>query len=317
MLFTRNKINIDNYKYFLKSIFSSSHLNFLFGAGVNGKLFPQTNSEKIKKEFRKIIKNYNDSIGLEENISSLYDDNQDNWKEYEIKIIEIFKKYNDEAMNMCNFNNNDFLDFYNLLKKIVEIIEETDNRNLSMHELNIFTLNYDTIIDKILENLNIEYMVYDNKNIVTKSHSLETISYDYTIKKFFSKINVFKIHGNIKNSNIVIPSYNKYEEIIKNSYFEILSTFKRKMERSNSILVTIGYGYGDMHINNLISNYIQKQVLLINFNYGEKISKNFDIFKNNIKSHSEKIINIPHSEKINSTNFLFDLLNNNVLKNEK
>lgn len=316
--FSKNKVNDDNYKIFLKNIFSSSHINFLFGSGVNGKLFPQMKSKELIKDIIEIIPHYDKNLQLEKNISDYYNENLEKIDDIHTKIINVFKKYNEKAIKKINEENDeDFLNFVDLIRKTVEIIDETDNRNLSMKELNIFTLNYDTIIDEVLEKLNLQYMIYDSENIIQKSLIYESIPYDYNVKKFLSRINIFKLHGNIKNCKIIVPSSKKYEEIIESNFFELQSAFKRKLERKNSILITIGYGFSDLHINTIIKNLIQKQMLLINLNYGEKIPENLKKFKNDIQLHSKKIINIMHSEKENSTKYLFNLLKDNVLSNEK
>ena len=50
-----------------KNIIASSHINFLFGAGVNGKAFPQLNGfeksvNKMEEILSKKIENFEDSI---------------------------------------------------------------------------------------------------------------------------------------------------------------------------------------------------------------------------------------------------------------
>lgn len=314
----KNKINDGNYSIFLKSIFSSSHINFLFGAGVNGQLFPQTNSDKMILEITKIIPTYDNNLTLEENISNYYNKNLKKDNNIESKIINVFKDYNKIAIEKIKEGNNeDFKNLVDLIRKTVEIIDETDNRNLSMKELNIFTLNYDTVIDEALEKLNLQYMIYDSKNIIQKSSMYETILFDYNVEKFLSRINVFKIHGNIEYNEIITPSSKKYEEIIQSSFFELQSAFKRKLERKNSTLIIIGYGFADLHINNILKNLIQKQILLINLNYGKENNKNFVKFRESVPLHSEKIINIEQKNEINSTKYLFDLLRNKVFSDEK
>lgn len=76
-----------------KNIIASSHINFLFGAGVNGKAFPQLNGfeksiKKMEEILGKKIDNFEDSINEmeEKNITAVYEIFIDEFKNFEKEL---------------------------------------------------------------------------------------------------------------------------------------------------------------------------------------------------------------------------------------
>ena len=79
---------------FTKNILSSSHINFLFGAGVNGSALPQLGS--FETTLNKIKELGGDiSGGLEEGIDTIED--EDKREDIKQTFIEEFKKYHEDS----------------------------------------------------------------------------------------------------------------------------------------------------------------------------------------------------------------------------
>lgn len=125
-----------------KNIIASSHINFLFGAGVNGKAFPQLNGfeksvNKMEEILSKKIDNFEDSINemKKEDIDVVYDIFTNEFKNYE---------------NELDYTNISLINLKKMLNTIYKIVENAENRQRDMKQINIYTLNYDNIVENIL-----------------------------------------------------------------------------------------------------------------------------------------------------------------------
>ncbi|HCU0853040.1 TPA: SIR2 family protein, partial [Listeria monocytogenes] len=93
--------------------------------------------------------------------------------------------------------------------------------------------------------------------------------------------NLYKLHGSInwieKNKQIVqtnelddnviiYPTILKHQETTQSPYSELFRELSIQLQKTNSTLVTIGYSFGDDHINNIIfQNLINQDFTLIAF----------------------------------------------------
>lgn len=366
-LLKKNKVNkienVDDYipnsnvsKTFFKKNVCNSNINFLFGAGVNGKLFPNTFDNEMIDGIKNILNQfpnnekifpYNKKISLEDNLTNFVDFQKDNKKflknDYEQKIIDFFRKKNDEVIIkidnylkqdieekkktnittiLCGDSEKSFKDFREMIESIYYVIDISENRNKSTKEINIFTLNYDTIIDKILSAQFIENKIYDNFNITSRVRQLNTLPYDFEKNRITPQINVFKLHGNIENNSIVIPSIDKYLQLSNNSYYQLNLTFEKKISRQNSILFIIGYSFRDEHINTLMADCINNGMTIINIQYNKNkeniLDECFEKFmKNpNINKFSKSLKYIISDFETNSTKHLSNIIKKYVVSYE-
>lgn len=131
------------------NILSSSHINFLFGAGVNGKAFPQLKS--FTDTLSKIEElGGNIESGLESGIDSLSS------SAHKKIVKDVFIKEFMEAdakMNEKFGKDMSLINLEKMLRKTYLLVNESQNRNPSMKQINIFTLNYDQIVEKTLSGL--------------------------------------------------------------------------------------------------------------------------------------------------------------------
>ena len=230
------------------NILSSSHINFLFGAGVNGKAFPQLKSftdtlSKIE-ELGGNIEN-----GLESGIDSLSS------SAHKKIVKDVFIKEFMEAdakMNEKFGKDMSLINLEKMLRKTYLLVNESQNRNPSMKQINIFTLNYDQIVEKTLSGLGYFFSEISASNTTTRAMLLDVIGYNFNVKKYVPTFMVSKLHGDIDNP--IIPGKSKYQEMLNEDYFEIAFNMKEKLCRQNSILIVIGYSGRDEHINKILKD---------------------------------------------------------------
>ena len=230
------------------NILSSSHINFLFGAGVNGKAFPQLKS--FTDTLSKIEElGGNIESGLESGIDSLSS------SAHKKIVKDVFIKEFMEAdakMNEKFGKDMSLINLEKMLRKTYLLVNESQNRNPSMKQINIFTLNYDQIVEKTLSGLGYFFSEISASNTTTRGMLLDVIGYNFNVKKYVPTFMVSKLHGDIDNP--IIPGKSKYQEMLNEDYFEIAFNMKEKLCRQNSILIVIGYSGRDEHINKILKD---------------------------------------------------------------
>lgn len=230
------------------NILSSSHINFLFGAGVNGKAFPQLKS--FTDTLSKIEElGGNIESGLESGIDSLSS------SAHKKIVKDVFIKEFMEAdakMNEKFGKDMSLINLEKMLRKTYLLVNESQNRNPSMKQINIFTLNYDQIVEKTLSGLGYFFSEISASNTTTRAMLLDVIGYNFNVKKYVPTFMVSKLHGDVDNP--IIPGKSKYQEMLNEDYFEIAFNMKEKLCRQNSILIVIGYSGRDEHINKILKD---------------------------------------------------------------
>ena len=230
------------------NILSSSHINFLFGAGVNGKAFPQLKS--FTDTLSKIEElGGNIESGLESGIDSLSS------SAHKKIVKDVFIKEFMEAdakMNEKFGKDMSLINLEKMLRKTYLLVNESQNRNPSMKQINSFTLNYDQIVEKTLSGLGYFFSEISASNTTTRAMLLDVIGYNFNVKKYVPTFMVSKLHGDIDNP--IIPGKSKYQEMLNEDYFEIAFNMKEKLCRQNSILIVIGYSGRDEHINKILKD---------------------------------------------------------------
>ena len=185
---------------------SSSHINFLFGAGVNGNAFPQLASfndtlSKIKELGGNI------EAGLELGIDSL--DSCDDKNIVKDVFIKEFMNANTQISEKFG-KDESLINLEKMLRKTYSLVNESQNRNPSMKQINIYTLNYDQIIEKTLSGLGYFFSEISASNTSTRAMLLDVIGYNFNVKKYVPTFMVSKLHGDIDNP--IIPGKSKYQE---------------------------------------------------------------------------------------------------------
>lgn len=243
---------------FDSKVLSSAHINFLFGAGVNGKAFPQMSG--FEESFKALRDALNEDFeNFEDGIDSLKTDNQKK------KILKVFTKEFMKFEKEMDYNNESIKDIENLFFNINRLIEESENRTKTTKQVNIYTLNYDMIIEKVLENLGYLYNYISSSNIKNHDRFFYMVGYNYSLNKFVPTYLISKLHGDI--SCPILPGIGKYETVIQANRFEILFKMKEKLSRDNSILFVIGYSGRDEHINKILKDCIASGLTIYWFKF--------------------------------------------------
>lgn len=169
---------------------------------------------------------------------------------------------------------NSYYNFFSVLRNLNEI------KNFN-NIINIFSTNYDMVCEKSFEKLNIHY--YNgfignmNKTFNPTFYKYKYVeSIDLNRTKYYQKkdhFNLYKLHGSfswrldsignlieiqdykndINECKLIYPSSNKYISVALLPYYStLLREFSNNINQEKSVLITVGYSYGDLHINSLI-----------------------------------------------------------------
>lgn len=257
---------------FDSKIISSCHINFLFGAGVNGGAFPQLDN------FKKTIGAIKGYLGGYPNLSfeDAFDKLDDKQKD---EVRELFIKEFNEHLDKLNINHESVTNLQNLLAKINEIVDKSENRNHSMKQINIFTANYDDIVERLLKRLGYLYNSISATNFENHNQFFNMVGYDFIYRKFIPTFFVSKIHGDINDP--ILPGLNKYDKVLEANKFEILFKMKEKLLRPYSLLFVIGYSGRDEHINKILNDCVKGGLTIYWFKYSESDIVP-DSFKNDV-----------------------------------
>jgi len=157
-------------------------------------------------------------------------------------------------------------------------------RPLNLKRVNIFTLNYDTLVEQAAD---AEGVVLLDGFIGTHRRVFRPESYEQDlyfpaettegrVHRFDRVLHLYKLHGSItwrsseptiddpygvqsvpfdsKGSQplLIYPTPAKYGETLGLPYSELFRRFAAAVTRPQSVLFTIGYGFGDEHVNTII-----------------------------------------------------------------
>jgi hypothetical protein len=192
----------------------------------------------------------------------------------------------------CIINNDKRENITKIYGELFKIIKNLiENSNSSPITINIFTTNYDRIIEEYFEGKGEE--LYDGFFFGNRWEP----SSDYTGIIPGKKNYLFKLHGSIdysykgneivkgdKDTAILYPMREK--EVYKDPFFTSLTRLKTSL-LSEKICITIGYSFRDEHIQNIFFDAVKRnskiKILLGNKNQNE-VMKNLEPIKDNVIS---------------------------------
>lgn len=258
--------------YGLKEVLSSCHINFLFGAGINGDFFPQmlgfSETISLIKE-----KDFNSTGNLETDLTKL---NEDDRKE----VLECFIDEFNSFYTRRNYNKKSYKNMTSLVKQVFSLVDKTENTIESMSKINVFTFNYDDFIEEIIDNEGIFVNVISPKKLATlKYHNVITKAIDtYHVVPSFT---VSKMHGQVENrilrmDDVVLPGHEKFNDVLNKNFFQLLFSMKTELLKDNSVLLVLGYSWSDEHANHIVKDCINNGLTVIWFKYKKEESLPFD-----------------------------------------
>lgn len=185
-----------------------------------------------------------------------------------------------------------------------EFLNKIIARKPSDPRVQLFTTNYDLLFETAANESG--FVVIDGfsftqpRRFSGRYFDLDIVNREKTrIKQeesFISKvIHLYKLHGSlnwfkdesesiIQKDNptkplIIYPANEKYESSFEQPYFEMMSRFQQSLRNENTLLIVIGFGFQDKHIQNVIIEAVEQnpsfQLLIVNFNKSECIDTSY------------------------------------------
>lgn len=163
-------------------------------------------------------------------------------------------------------------------------IKKILTRPLNLKRANIFTLNYDTLLEKAADAEGV-VLVDGFVGTLNRVFRPESFNLDYyfpaqttegQVHRFDRVLHLYKLHGSItwrrckpewenpygvyipynlddsQDSVLIYPTPLKYGQALGLPYSELFRRFNNAVVQPQSVLFVIGYGFGDEHVNALI-----------------------------------------------------------------
>lgn len=184
------------------------------------------------------------------------------------------------------------------------------NRTEESAKISVFTTNYDLFNEYSLEANNIVYTTGFPSTLAKRfdinqfRYRLvdDTNRYKDKWQPVFKEANLYKIHGSINwisgedgflyqsNSTeadedvvVIYPTMLKHKETAQAPYSELFREFSNCLQKKNTTLIVMGYGFPDEHINTIISQNLKNQdfnLIIFGNNKESKLNDFYEEFKN-------------------------------------
>lgn len=200
-------------------------------------------------------------------------------------------------------------------------IRKITQRKATLPRIKIFTLNYDLLFEQAANKVGA--VILDGFSFTTpREFSGRYFDYDLVQREksrlkeednFISRLfHLYKLHGSLnwtRDENqegkivmqhgcgdplMVYPRESKYENSYEQPFFEMVARFQQNLRLDNTVLLCIGYSFGDKHINAIILEALNQnpgfQLAIINPDF-DGLNKNFQQLLKEAKV-SERVIMI-------------------------
>ncbi len=289
-----------NIRDILNKYLLSENLNFLISNGCSLYAGSQAINGSDAADYKELISNFSlvEHEKLEEKVHSLVDKRpelildslyeilsyckniiveEDIIHKFEILVLNFKELFVKQFVLPIDYSNNELHKFF--LKKLM-------SRDSQLSKINIFTLNYDLLLEKTAEelgiNVNSGFMGFHNRVFNPSVFHMDIHINQSSGKKTYGKgINLFKLHGSISwefDSNktpygiienqqnfeqidfenipecIIYPVQSKKKYSLDIPYSEMFRQFIEFVNRPDSTLIIMGYSFLDEHVNDIITN---------------------------------------------------------------
>lgn len=247
-----------------RKILGSCSINFLFGAGVNGDALPCFDG--FVKTFQ-VMKDsgLDTSHGIE---MGLADCNDEAIREAAIEsFVSEFNSKKGYDLGCGSLTN-----LRRLLTATNSAVSRAENRHPESKRINIFTLNYDRIVEELLEECG--FFGYTLTSEGGAHLPFDVVGYNTTTRTFIPTFAVYKLHGSVDANRelhaggILFPGPDKLGSIVSH-FYETLFAMKGELLRKNSVLFIIGYSWKDHHVNDVIQSGIRNGLTVVFPKYQE------------------------------------------------
>lgn len=210
-------------------------------------------------------------------------------------IYELKKKLEEKIKKACDLQ----LD-KSLPSPHKTFLDKITARKPSDPRVQLFTTNYDTLFEQAANEGG--FVVIDGFSF-THPREFSGSYFDYDIvhrektrikqeESFVSKVfQLYKLHGSLNWERvsdariiqiektdfplIIYPASEKYESSYEQPYFEMMSRFQQALRKEETLLIVIGFGFQDKHIQNVIIEAVAQNpgfhLVIVNYNGNEKI----------------------------------------------
>lgn len=233
----------------LHKILGSCNINFLFGAGVNGSAFP------FFAQYDDTIKKMN-KLGLPGNNIENALQKCDDEKTRDAVLDAFVEEFNS---NSYKLEDESLVNLRRLFTATHSSVNRAENRHPESKRINVFTLNYDRIVEEVLEASG--YFNYVLKSDTKSFLPFNVVGYNTETRAFVPTFAIYKLHGSVgadrklTSEGIVFPGQDKLGSIIS-EFYETLFAMKSELLRRNAVLFVIGYSWSDDHVNDVIKSAI-------------------------------------------------------------
>lgn len=247
-----------------KNMLSSCLISFLFGSGINGKSFPQFSGftstiDFIEKKLSKKVDN------LEKSLNELKLDDK-------AEALKIFEAEFEKKEKEIDWDNESIKNIKRLFSYISKVITKTENRLELSSQVNVFTLNYDDIVESAIHSIGFTTNLISPINIEVTSKYYNCIEKDISKMKNIPMFNISKIHG--EKEQKVLPGNDKFIKGFSTKIFQLLFEMKTVLERDNSLLFIIGYSGNDEDVNILLKDCLKNGLSVVWVCFNENDKKN-------------------------------------------
>lgn len=227
-------------------------------------------SEEFNTKFN--LEDFLSNVLTYENFFEGTDDEFDKFQKTKDKILEIIKEDTSYPFDNRVMKHDTFL---KVLSKKVK----------TPHKLSILTTNYDILFEEAGEKLGFTFIdgftfsanpFFDSDmfewNLVKEIPNVKTNELEYKV----NVVNLLKIHGSltwersrtekrilrkpktsVTTPIMIFPSSNKYAQSYEEPYFELFTKFQDLLKRPNTLLITVGFSFADVHISKMITSAIK------------------------------------------------------------
>jgi hypothetical protein len=162
----------------------------------------------------------------------------------------------------------------------LEFLNKVTSRKIKYPRVQIFNLNYDTLFEQAAAE---GYFTLINGFSFSNPNYFNGVFFDYDVvnrksnrvskdDNFIAKVlHLYKPHGSInweklannkivacnineasKDPLIIYPNSNKYESGYDQPFFEMMSRFQQTVRMPNTLLLCVGFSFGDKHFKNVV-----------------------------------------------------------------
>lgn len=174
-------------------------------------------------------------------------------------------------------------------------LNKLTSRKPSDSRVQLFTTNYDTLFEQAANNAG--FTIVDGFSYTQpRVFSGRYFDYDFVNRErsrlkneesFVPKVfHLYKLHGSLtwekennrivqkseapKDPLIIYPASDKYESSYEQPYFEMMSRFQQALRKENVLLIIIGFGFKDKHIQSAILEAVEQnssfQLVIVDYN---------------------------------------------------